>query len=87
MVDIRFEGDSAPIRPRLPNQDSKLTKFFIEHSFGLINNQAQATVAQIILCIALFSVAFILFSNTAEPKISQPSKELLERRQPIGPIN
>ncbi len=87
MVEVRFEGDYHTA-PRTLNQNpSKLARFFMAVSFGMIKNERQAILAQVILVVVLFILAGIFFANSNDTTIQQPSKELIERPKPIGPIN
>lgn len=87
MVDIRFEGDSAPLRPHLQNRDSKLTVFLINKSFGLIKNSQQAIALQLVLIIGLLITAMVLFNSARESTtVVSPSPELINASQPIGPL-
>lgn len=87
MVDIRFEADSAPVRPSQKNRDSKLTVFFINKSFGLIKNSQQAVAVQLVLIVGLFLLAMVLFNSARESTtVILPSPELINAPQPIGSL-
>ena len=87
MVDIRFEGDSAPVRPNLQNKDSKLTVFLINKSFGLIKTSQQAVAVQLVFIVVLLLTAMILFDSSNESNsVVAPSQELINARQPVGPL-
>lgn len=87
MVDIRFEGDYRPAGPQR-SANSRMTQFFIDHSFGLVQTPAQASVVQIILCIIFFIIAGMLFSKSGEQAPpSAPSQQLIDAPQPTRPLN
>lgn len=87
MVDVKFEGDSAPVRPRITNQDSKLTMILMNKSFGLIKNSQQAIVVQLVCTIGLLLTAsFLINSTRTASTVVYPSPELIKAAQPIGPL-
>jgi hypothetical protein len=87
MVDIRFEGDSAPVRPNLKSRESRLTRFLIAKSFGLIKTPQQAAIAQLVLAGGLFIIAGILLNSASDSTtLVSPSSELINARQPVGPL-
>ena len=87
MVDIRFDADSAPMRPNLQNKDSKLTQFFIDKSFGLIKTSQQAVAVQLVVIVGLLLTAMFLFNSASESNsVVSPSPELINARQPVGPL-
>jgi hypothetical protein len=87
MVDIRFEGDSAPVQGNFRNTNSKLTQLFIDKSFGLIKTPQQAVVVQIIVALLLFIFSAWMFATSvpATPP-SAPSQELIDAPQPTRPL-
>jgi energy-coupling factor transporter transmembrane protein EcfT len=87
MVDVKFEEDSAPARPRLTNQDSKLTVFLIKKSFGLIEKSQQAIAVQLVIAVGLLITAMLLFNSArTSATVTSPSPELIKAAQPIGPL-
>ncbi len=87
MVDIRFEGDSAPVQVNFRNSNSKLTQFFIDKSFGLIKTPQQAMVAQIIVAVILFIFSASMFATSVPSESpSAPTQELIDAPQPTRPL-
>jgi hypothetical protein len=87
MVDIRFEGDSEPVRPNFRRPNSKLTQLFIDKSFGLIKTRTQAAAVQLIVALVLLCIAAMLFgSNGQTNTVKSPSPDIINRPQPTRPL-
>jgi hypothetical protein len=85
MVDIRFEQDTP--RQNFQARNSRLTQFFINKSFGLIQTPGQAAVAQVIVAIGLFIFAGVMFSSGGQTKVNPtPPQNLIDAPQPTRPL-
>lgn len=87
MVDIRFEQDVPRQNFRSAPTNTKLTQFFIDKSFGLIQTPKQAVVAQVIVAITLFIFSAYMFAISVPPAPpSAPSQDLIDSPQPTRPL-
>lgn len=85
MVDIRFEGDYKPRSPLSQERNSRITQFFIDKSFGLINTPAQAAIAQLVVAIIFFILAGYMFSKSDDTAVpTKTSQELIDATLPKG---
>ena len=80
MVDIRFEGDyTTPATQRQQQKSSRITQFFIDHSFGLITTPARAATVQVVVAMLLFIFAGYLFSKSGDTVVpTRTSQELID---------
>ncbi len=83
MVDVRFEGDYTPQSPLRQQKNSRITQFFIDHSFGMITTASQATVAQVIVAIVFFGIAGYMFSKSGDTVVpAKTPQELIDATLP-----
>jgi hypothetical protein len=88
MADIRFETDYNTSSQTRQQKNSRITQFFIDKSFGLINTPAQATAVQLVLAIALFMFAGYMFSKSGDTVVqTKTSQELINATLPSGARN
>ncbi|OIP76790.1 MAG: hypothetical protein AUK16_02980 [Parcubacteria group bacterium CG2_30_44_11] len=86
MGEIQFNDQYQPTSSQV-ERVTGLSQFFIAYSFGLITNQKQAEIAQIIICVVIFTALAYILTGLTENKLPQPTQDLIQSRQPIGPIN
>lgn len=85
MVDIRFEGDYKPQSPLSSQKNSRITQFFIDKSFGLIETPDQAATVQLIVAIIFFVVAGYMFSKSDDTVVpTKTPQELIDATLPKG---
>jgi hypothetical protein len=88
MVDIYFEEERrAPLQVK-QQKYSRITQRFVKYSFGLIKTPAQATTAQLVVALALFTLAGYLFSRSGDVAVStKTAQELIDATLPTGVKN
>jgi hypothetical protein len=88
MADIRFEEEYIAPGSAKRQNNSRITQFFIDRSFGLIRTPFQAMIVQLVLSGVLFICAGYFFSKSSDLTIpAKPSQELINVPQPTRPIN
>lgn len=82
MAEIHFhEGDTSPTQPPQIQKGGRVTKWLMNHSFGLITTERQATIVQVAIIVIGLVYIFLVWPDGSGSTVQLPSDELINSPQ------
>lgn len=89
MSELQFEDSTRPTRRPTQRRESGISRFIMNHSFGLVKNQKQAALVQVVFVLLGLLYTFLMLTGGSNDtttveltpeEINQVGSEVYQRR-------